>query len=66
MAPLNVLQISDLHLTAPGKVLFDRDGDATLQAVLDDVAGVALAFEGELGSPARSTSYAARRCRSSA
>jgi len=37
MSHVNVLQISDLHLTAPDKVLFGRDGDATLRAVLDDV-----------------------------
>ena len=33
---VNVLQISDLHLTAPEKIMFDRNGDETLRAVLDD------------------------------
>ena len=33
---LQVLQISDLHLTAPGKMMFDRDGEETLRVVLDD------------------------------
>ena len=35
--PLEVLQISDLHLTEPGESLLDRDADATLDAVLADV-----------------------------
>jgi Icc protein len=36
--PLEVLQISDLHLTEPGSALLGRDPDETLQSVLDHVA----------------------------
>jgi 3',5'-cyclic-AMP phosphodiesterase len=35
--PLEVLQISDLHLTEPGVAMLGRDADETLQSVLADV-----------------------------